>query len=243
MTSKILKFKCCVSILCASVLFCCRENLQETTRNVSLPPFHSLIMNGVFSVYLVQDTIYSIKIIGTGQVPEEVSATVQNDTLTLSNHAKEKWLHPESNKVKLYISSNQLSQITANETCYFETVNPIISSIGIIMGASVKLTEANLELNCDSFYYWNNYQCGGKITLSGKVNNLTINSFAIMSIDASALKATNAEIQNDSKGDCRVFVTDKLEYSIGGTGNIYLSGNPSEIVLIQRTSTGLLIRL
>jgi hypothetical protein len=235
-------FYTCFLALFELTLCCCNDNLIESTRQVSLPPFHTLIMNGTFSIYLIQDTVYSVKIVGMGDVPNEVSATVQNDSLTFVNNAKGKWLHPETNKVKLYISSNNLGQILANETCYFETVNPIASSLGIIMGASVKLTEANLQLNCGSFNYWNNYQCGGKINLSGTVKSLTINSFAIMTIDASNLIATDAYVQNNSKGDCSVYVTDALEYSIGGTGNIYLSGDPKEIVLVQKSSTGQLIR-
>ncbi len=226
-----------IFLMCPS----CKNDVEEITRDVKLSPFHGLEMNGTFRVYLIQDTVYSIKIVGTN--PELVSLTIANDVLSISNQAKGKWLNPKANKVELYIRSNQLNQILANETCYFETINPIISDIAIIMGSSVKLIEARLELDCNSFYYWNNYQCGGKITLSGRVNNLNVNMFAIMSVDASSLIANTATIDNDSKGECDLFVTDRLEYSIRGTGNIYLKGDPKEIVLDEKTSTGQLIHL
>ncbi len=55
-----------------------------------------------------------------------------------------------------------------------------------------------------------------------------------MSVNAGSLIANNAIIDDDSKGDCDLFVTDKLEYSISGTGNIYLKGNPKEIILDEK---------
>jgi hypothetical protein len=155
-----------------------------------------------------------------------------------------KWLSPEGNKVKLYITSNLLYEILPNATCSITTVNPIISDeFRIVMGHSPKLTEINLTLACKSFLYWNNHQCGGKVTLSGQADNVFLYAYALMSIDAGQLNTQYAFVENNSKGDCEVFVNDVLEYSIRGVGNIYVRGNPREVVLHEQTSSGRLIDL
>jgi len=111
------------------------------------------------------------------------------------------------------------------------------------MGHHPKLAELDLELNNGSFLYWNNHQCGGKLTLRGKTGSLLAYTFGYMSVDAVSLRADNAIIENSSKGDFEVWVNDKIEYSIRGIGDIYLYGNPDDIVLNERTSEGELIQV
>lgn len=231
-----------ISLLLFS-LSCKKEKFEETTLAYEdLTLFDEIQLNSVFDVFLTQDTIYSLKITGSDEIIKQVSYSIENHILSINNEYKPKWLAPKHNKVKLYISSNRPKKIIAKQTCYIETVNPIISDeFGIIMGN--KLNMANLELNCNIFYYWNDHPCGGKITLSGTTNILRIWNFAIMSIDARNLTTSYALVENTSKGDCEIVVTDKLEYSIHGTGNIYVGGEPNEIIAKEITSSGKLIEL
>ncbi|MBA3901647.1 MAG: DUF2807 domain-containing protein, partial [Bacteroidetes bacterium] len=110
---------------------------------------------------------------------------------------------------------------------------------GIVM--SSKLNQANLELGGKSFHFWNNFPCGGKLTLSGNTEILKIWTFSIMSVDAKNLHAEYALIENSSKGNCEVFVSGKLEYSIHGTGDIHLYGNPKQVILNEINSSGKLL--
>lgn len=232
-------------LMLLTIFISCDENgIEEGTFYERLLPFTTLELNSVFDVYLIQDTIYAVKIVGNPQVIKNIRFKVENGILRISNDSRGKWLQPEENKVKLFISSNRLSQIFPKETCYIETVNPIITDdFSIIQGNKPKLSQINLTLDCGTFFYWNNYQCGGKLTLSGKTKNLIVYSFALMSVNARELRTDYALIENNSKGDCEVFVTNMLEYSIRGVGDIYLHGNPNEIIANEQTSTGQLIQL
>ena len=62
-----------------------------------------------------------------------------------------------------------------------------------------------------------------------------------MSVDAKNLVSNVVSIENSSKGDCRINCIQKLTYSIKGEGNIFLSGDPTELLKIEETSTGKLI--
>ncbi|MEX1238855.1 MAG: DUF2807 domain-containing protein [Cyclobacteriaceae bacterium] len=228
-----------------SLCISCEDNTHEVSaKYVMLPSFQTVELNSVFDVFLIQDSIYAIEVVGHQEIITNVVYNVEDDTLRVSNRSGGKWLMPKKNKVKLYIHSDRLSQIVPNETCYIKTINPIISdAFTIVMGHRPKLAEIDLELNCGTFLYWNNHQCGGKLTLAGKTGHLSISSFALMSVDASELIANDATVNNSSKGDCTVRVKDEIQYSIHGVGNIYVYGNPGSVIPEAITSTGQLILL
>lgn len=216
-------------------------SVEEIEYN-NLPPFDEIILKGVFHVYLRQDTLFSIKIKGNKDFIDGVRFISDSGKLTFYNDSRWMWLRPENNDVELYITADQPKKISAFETCLIETVNPVIThEFGLELG--YKYNEANLELNCHTFYYWNDFPCGGKLTLTGNTKELKLWNFALMAVDASGLTTDYALIDNYSQGDCRAFVRDVLEYSIHGEGNIYLYGNPDSIVENGISDSGRLIRM
>jgi len=224
------------------ILSCGKDDSEKTTLFYELPPFDEIQVNGAFHIFLKQDSVFSIGITGNREIIEEVEFTVEDSVLSLVNASRLMMFSPEDNKMELHISADRLKKIQANETCFIETVNPIIThEFGLIKGH--KYLESHFELNCDIFYFWNTTPCGGKLTLEGNTRNLRIWNFIVMSVDASDVSADTAWIENSSKGDCIVRVNNLLYYSIHGIGNIYLYGEPKEIILLEKTSSGELIRM
>jgi hypothetical protein len=235
------KLKYCILLWCLGVQLSCSDP-EETSRIISLEPFESIELNGVFSVYLEESSQHSITISGYGDTPDYVKAIVQDNKLIITDHSENKWLHPKENAIKLHVSASQFKGIMANATCYFETITPITGdSFSLIMGAATKVMEGRLELNTSYMHFWGSHLCGGKLTLTGNVDQLNLNPFATMAVDARNLICKSAYVNNSSKSDCELYVTDVFTYSIHGSGNIYLSGNPLQIVLSEKTSTGRLI--
>ena len=232
-----------VSLVLTMLVFSCgTDEAEDATRYTALSPFDEIQVNGVFHIFLGQDTVFSISISGNKDIIEGVKYTIENRILSLTNETKMMWLKPADNDVEVLINADRLKKVVANEASLIETVNPIITDeFGLITGK--KYCEANLELNNNIFYFWNNFPCGGKITLTGNTRSLRIWNFVIMAVDASSLAADHALIENHSVGDCKVLVKDMLEYSIYGKGNIYLYGNPNQIILKEKTSSGELIRV
>jgi hypothetical protein len=215
---------------------------EEAVRTIPLEHFTSIELNGVFSVYLTENSEYEITISGYEDRPDQVSVKVQENKLVVTDHASNKWLHPKKNTIKLFIQASQFQEIIANATCYFETLTPITGdSFRLIMGPATKVMEGRLELNTNYMLFWGSHLCGGKLTLTGTVAHLNVNTFATMSVDARDLICTSAYVNSSSKSDCQLNVTDSFTYSIHGSGNIYLYGNPPQIVLEEKTSSGRLI--
>lgn len=206
----------------------------------SLAEFDTLTLNSVFEVHLIQGTENKIRLEGAKKILEKINLTFDKNTLVIENSYQGNWMHPSKNKVKLHITINQISRINANETCNIQTDNTLIGDeIGLVMTS--KLNEATLDINCNSFYYWNNFPCGGRINLSGNVNDLKIWNVALMAVDASDLIANYVIVDNASKGDCKVTCLNALTYKLSGEGNLYVRGNPAQIVKIEESSTGKLI--
>lgn len=206
----------------------------------SLEEFDTITLNSVFEVHLIQGNENIIRIEGAKKIVEKITSSIVNNTLHLENNYRGNWMHPSNNKIKLFITVNQINRINALETCNIKTDNTLIGDeIGLVMTS--KLNEATLDVNCNSFYYWNNFPCGGRIKLSGTTNDLKIWNVALMAVDASALISNYVIVDNASKGDCKVTSLQSLTYKLTGEGNLYLKGNPTEIVKIEESSTGKLI--
>lgn len=218
----------------------CQKKMEPGVINVALEEFDTLTLNSVFNVELIQGTTNSISIEGAEKIIEKVDFNIENNTLTLLNNFKGNWIYPKKNKITVKLTVNNLSRINANETCNIRTLNTLTGNeIGLVMTS--KLNEATFAVDCNSFYFWNNFPCGGKINLSGTTNELKLWNVALMSVDAKNLVSNVVSIENSSKGDCRINCIQKLTYSIKGEGNIYLSGDPTELLKIEETSTGKLI--
>ena len=221
---------------------CGADDPEQATEFSVLPPFNEIHVNSVFHIILEQDTSFSIRLSGNKEMMEGVKYTVENGILTLTNESRMAWLKPEDHLVELHIRADRTKRIMVTETCFIETVNPIITEeFGLVTGN--KYAEANLELNNNIFYCWNNFPCGGKLTLEGNTQSLRIWNYVIMSVDARNLTTRHALVENYSKGDCTVNVKEIMEYSIFGEGNIYLYGNPNEIVPKEITGSGELLRM
>ena len=220
----------------------CKKDMEQQVIEKQLPRFDTLTLNSAFTVYLTQGTQNSIKLVGAKVVLDKISMDITNYKLILLNNYKEKWLHPNHNKVIVYITTNKLNRIDANATCSIHTTNTLIEDYFGLSTAG-KLNEATIDVKCNYFYFWNNPPSGGRITLSGSAKKMKLENNALMEIDAHDFDCNIVRVANLSKGDVKVIGHDSLIYSITNTGNIYLSGNTAGtgIINLGESSTGKLI--
>ena len=222
-------------------LLSCKKQFATTTIYRELNEFDTLTLNSVYEVELTQDTVNYIELSGATTILEKVNVFLDNHNLKLTTNYHGNWMHPSNNKIKIRLHINGLHLIQANETCNIRSTNALTGDeIGMVMTS--KLNEAELQLNCNTFFYWNNFPCGGKINLSGQVNDLKLWNVALMSVDAQALTCQTALIENASKGDCKLTCLQQLTCALKGEGNIQLWGNPPNVTITEKSSTGQLIK-
>lgn len=216
---------------------------KEKTSEIeySLNQFDSIHVMDVFNVFLIQDGTNKIIIEGDESIIKEVKAKVAENTLELTNEYSVKWLKPKSNDVNIYLHFDTIAKIKCSQTSLIQTKTPLAGDeIGVIFEG--KMVEGDLELGCNTFYYWNNHPCGGKLKLRGEVSSLKIWNFALMEVDAKELQTKGALVENYSQSHCWVKPDEKLEYSIHGGGNIYYSNKPDLVETSPSEGTGKLLK-
>lgn len=220
----------------------CKKKPSDFVRIENIHSFDNVEILEGFDVYLKTDSLVtSVRIEGYEDRVENITLLLDDNVLKIENTTKQKWLQPKRNKIKLTLTTPGLKKLTASEGCSIATLNPITEKeFGLILKG--KAVQANLELNNEIFFYYNNFPCGGKLTLSGKTEVVKIWNTGLMNVDAQALTAKIGLIENSAKSDVSIRITDYLEYALKGTGNIYLYGQPSTIVETEKSSSGELIR-
>lgn len=213
-------------IIALFLFFSCKKDDPQMHKMIELEAYHTLQLNDAFEVELLEQEDFGLEIWGRESFVEKTSFSIQDCTLSIQNTKKLKWTDPKGNKLKLLIKGKGLKAVYANESCIISSLNPITTrEFGIILGS--KANTADIWVDNQVIYYWNNFPCGGKLTIRGNTRDLKLWNHAIMTVDASALDAEYGFVENYSKGDCTVKLSEYLEYKIDGEGDILLIGDPT----------------
>lgn len=211
------------------LILSCSKKVAVDRVSFALDVFSEIELKDEFEVVLTESNNHGIEIEGDEDWIPYVSFKIEEGKLIIENTKNHKFINPKKNKIKLYINAINFRELRAAEGCKITSLTPITSSeFGVVLTG--KANEANLVLDCDIFYCWNNFPTGGNIVLKGKANILKVWNTAIMTVDASELSTNIALIDNDSKGDVKVNVAEQLQYLITGEGNILVSGSLSLVV-------------
>jgi hypothetical protein len=224
-------------------LTACIDDYEARVKTEPLSSFTTIRLKGVFDVVLKNDDSYSITITADDDVINEIDADVISDTLIISNGAKGKWLNPERNRVRIQLSAPLFYTLIAEDSYSLTNEGELtITDFFIWNYSEVKVSEIDMSVNGSTFYYWNNWLAGGKISVSGEVENLYINNYALHLVDTRNLVTHYTWVSNYGREDCIVYAGSRLDYILNGPGNIIYYGNPSEINLVEKTSSGQLIQ-
>lgn len=229
-------------LLIMFLLVACNKDQKVDVLEMPLESFSVLSINDRFDVVLTQGTDEHIKISGHPSLVKKVEFNIIDNELIISSKSSSAWLRPRNNRIKIELTVANLSRINVNETGSLICTNELTGDeIGLV--TTGKLAEVDLNLNCTTFYFWNNFPCSGKITLKGQVHILKLWNNALMQVDAIDLLTDDSEIENNSKGDISTYTNNSIKYKINGEGNIRLKGNPPVLIPIESEGTGELIIL
>ncbi len=220
---------------------CSLEEEVMSTAPVPLPDFDTIRLLAVFDVEVMEGDTHSLRMTASADALRHISYDVRDGILFLDNRNTSLWTKPKSKPPLLRITGKHIRRIDAEETCSIVTLNTITTSdFGVTLGG--KLNYADIRVDNHYFYFWNSSPSGGHIRVTGKTEYLHIFNTNLMAVDAGGLISQYAIVGNGSKADVHIDVRALLQYSITGTGNIYLSGNPTQLIQGEITSSGRLIQ-
>lgn len=225
-------------ILISSILSCSKE--KNIIAESELPEFTSLRFVDRFDIFLVQDTLNFVEISGHSKVIKGVHWELNGDEVIFSSKGGSAWLRPKNNRISLTIHVKSLNRIFLDETCLLKTINTWQGDeLGLIMAG--KVNEAEIDVNCNTFYTWNNFPCGGKITVRGNTTVFKCWTYALLQIDARSLQLETALVESNTKGDVTLDFCNNLQYKISNSGNILVKGTPGNITSLGNEGNGELI--
>jgi len=223
---------------CQKATDCFSSSGKEILIEQTLSNFDSLYVNDVFEIELIQDTVNKIRIKGSEAFVNSTNYKIENNTLIINNSHKCKFAKPRNNLISIYLHVKRISFIRLNASSKVFSKTQLKNYNEIGLAVTSKYNEADLNVDCRVFYYWNSHLNGGRINIKGKADILKLWNVSLGSVDASNLFVRKALVENSSKGDCKVNVSENLNCEIRGTGNVYCIGNPNKINYVDSASIG-----
>jgi hypothetical protein len=236
------KYIAIILMLTTAFAFSCRkeEYKKFAVKEEAVTDFHTIDINGIFDVYLIQDTISFVRFEGEERLMKRTTAEVKDSVLILENPHKGEWLRPHEKTMAVYVHVKSLKLINANQAGGIHSVNELTGyEIGLIV--KTQMLVADLKLGCHVFYYWNSPN-GANLTLNGQVDQLKIWNAGLGNVHAENLVSRYVLAENNSQNNTFVRATEQLDYSLTSVGNIYYYGSPTNLQDKGSTGSGKLIK-
>lgn len=220
----------------------CFKSAGKNTAEVRiLDAYDSVFIDDVFDICLVNDTNHQV-IIETGEnMLPFIKTTVKNNTLHLENTSRCRWMRDYKRPV-LYISAKGLYEIYINTASNVYS-NDTIEGNRLRIWALSKLCEISLLLNYDQVRLKSSHATVADIRLGGYTRFLVLWTYHGCRIDATGLKTKSVLAKNHGIGDFKITATRRIEAHLFNSGNIYYIGNPEQVEIVTKESSGSLIKL
>ena len=194
-------------------------------------PFDRLEIDGVAKVTLTQGPVDQVFIRGDAKVQERVE--VERDGSHLLIHTESNWKFWRKESLQVDVQMRQPRAITLSGASDLTASGPIKTprlSIEVSGAADVRLDAIDTdELRFD-------VSGAGDGRLAGRTDMLVITLSGTGKIKAEDLKAKAAKVEISGAGGARLWVTDYLNVSISGIGDVDYWGKPGKI---SRDTSGL----
>ena len=187
--------------------------VAQNVETVNLPAFTKIKISSVASVYLKQDSIQSVKIIGNQMNQNLVS--VKDGVLNIDNSAGSTF----------YISIPKIEAINVDG-------KGDVTSESKITGDKLMLAIrgiGNIKMDIDVTTVEATVPGAGKIQLWGNAENANFNISGSGKVDAADLKLKNADVSISGIGKCMLDVKDVLNTNISGSGKVEYKSEPLKI--------------
>ncbi len=194
------------------------------------------IMN-MFHVILVQDTVEFVEIEAGENEIEYIHAENTDGILFLDDENKCFWLR-DYELIRVYVHIDDIDNLNIQEVSLLTSHVPITDHFQI--GVQARLAEADLEYDSEVVAFYTNKTTGGRYKFKGHSERCFLYSTYSSVIQADSLITQHADIYNHSIGNISIHVTNSLHVEITNSGNVYYSGEVTDIEQ-EISSTGKLI--
>ncbi|UCH15500.1 MAG: DUF2807 domain-containing protein [Bacteroidales bacterium] len=219
---------------------CLFRNGSIIKKEILLDDFSSIEVYDIFNLILIQDTISRIVLEGGENLLPHVETSIKDDTLKISHSIRCIWLR-DYEKINIYIHFSRLDRIVADAPVKIISTDTLTCS-NLEYYAIGEIGEADMILNCNYFRFDGSYSTLGHFRFKGKSDKSRFYVNYGSSLFADSLISKQADVYFKTIGDIHVHVTEHLRVWIWGSGNVYYSGDPGKVEIMENRSTGRLIK-
>ncbi len=220
---------------------CFFANGSIEKKEIVLDDFTSIEVYDIFNMILIQDTVNRIVLEGGENLLQHVEIRIKDDTLKISHSIRCIWLR-EYEKINIYVYFSRLDRIVADAPVRIISSDTLTCS-NLEYFALGEIGEADMILNCNYFRFDGSYSTLGQFRFKGKSDKSRFYVNYGSSVFADSLISGQADVYFKTIGDIHVHVTEHLRVWIWGPGNVYYSGNPGKVEIMEKRSTGRLIKV
>ena len=197
------------------------------TQDRHLSGFSSVNVAGSFDVYITQGNTESVKVEADDEVIDKIITEVKGGVLKIytksSNGFNWNWSGEKKRVVRVTAKDLTAINLTGSDDVYFKegirTQNLIVnlSGSGDITG---KIDVKNLQSSLVG---------SGDISLNGRADNSVVKVSGSGDYSGRNLITTNTVVKVIGSGDASVNVSDKLDASVAGSGDVHYAGTAKNI--------------
>ncbi len=219
---------------------CIKGNGDIISEIRDLDSFNSLEINGNFKFTLKQDTVNKITIKSGENLVPFITTDVENNALIVGNKNKCRWIRSYDIPMEIELSFININLITINGQNDIFCTDTIRTDALFIDNVS-DISTINLNIICNKFTF-KVHAGSGDFTFNGIAKNSYYYFHGIGYIFANKLKSNYCEISSRNIGACYIYTTHTIIAELCQSGNIYYSGNPTNIKILKQCAEGKLLK-
>jgi len=218
---------------------CLKSSGEQKSEVRLLETFRKIDIYNYFNVYLKSDTIDKIQIEAGEKLLSNIETSIIDSVLTIRDLNACGFIKGYDRK-NLYISVDTLEEVVIHDGINLYSSDTLkFPSLKIKFLSDIGHCDLTLDCNAVTFQVW---YASGDYILRGKTNSLYFDIETLAIGYAEELQANSCYVLNNSMGNCSVNVSGQLRALIKDEGDIYYTGNPSEIIIEEHSGTGKLIK-
>lgn len=232
------------------ILFSCsKENrwdcFKRSGKTISeervLNDFTELEVRSNFNIILIKDDVNKATIEAGENLMPLIKTEVNEGKLILKNSNLCNWSRSYSKKINITLRVKSIEKIIVKEICDISNSDSIkTENFKIEVGQNV-VSFIDITVHCNNFSF---IQHSGTGTYNFR--GIADSSYYYMKgtgyIFSNNLYAKTAYVVNKSTGDIHVNASKRINVEYTGSGDVYYSGNPTEVLFDQSKSSGLIIK-
>jgi len=175
------------------------------------------------NVYLTQGYHSPLRITGQQNILSLLEIVTENNTLKV-NYPAGVYKHE---KLEIYVTAPALENVSTARGAQFQSLSAFGSNVMVfqVYGSG----KINMQISQASLVRTWITGCGS-INLEGNTEMLDVVVNGSGRVLTSNLIAQNSSVVLTGSGKCEVFTSEVLNVNINGSGKVYYTGNPSEII-------------